>query len=58
MTVLTLATKVRLPLPSRVSWPDIGTATGTVTDVGQGWVEVAWPRHRSWHRDRDVEVVA
>ena len=37
--------------------PEIGTAVGTVHGVGPGWIEVAWPRLRSWHKEGDVVPV-
>ena len=52
---LPLLTPVRLLAPE--THPEIGTAVGTVHGVGPGWIEVAWPRFRSWHKEGDVVPV-
>ncbi len=58
--IMTLATlsSVRLTPAARIDHPDIGDAIGVVVhDIGDGWVHVAWPGLRSWHKAGDVEMV-
>ena len=53
---LTTLARVRLVRPG--DQPEIGAAVGVVHAIGDGWIEVEWPRFRSWHKAGDVEAVS
>ena len=53
---LSINARVRLTPEARQRQPEIGSAIGTVVDLGGGAVKVRWTHAECWHKPHDLEL--